>query len=277
MKLKPISCQRPNQPKAKVREATSNSWFKIVNHNTNEADLYIYDEIGYWGVTASDLLNQLAELQASTINVRINSPGGDVFDGIAIFNALLSHPATVNTTVDALAASAASFIAMAGDTLTMAPHSQMMIHDASGITIGNAADMRQMADLLDRLSNEIASMYAERAGGTTDTWREAMRAESWYGAQEAVDAGLADAVGPTPNRGQQTDEPVLPDEATAKWDLSIFTYAGRESAPTPYVPAAQESATPEFDPENFRAAVRALRPVASIADQLRSAYKEASK
>src|SRR5690606_8034659 len=102
------------------------------------------------------------------------------------------HQAHVTVIVDSLAASIASVIAMAGDRVVMAKNATMMIHDGHGLSIGNAADMREMADLLDKVSDNIASVYAERAGGDVAEWRERMRAETWYSADEAVSAGLAD-------------------------------------------------------------------------------------
>lgn len=170
------------------------TWYSIRNVSRSEAEIYIYDEIGYWGTTANDFIKDLADIKASKISLRINSPGGDVFDGIAIYNALKRHPANITAHVDGIAASAASFIAMAGDEVLMAPHSQMMIHEASGLCIGPADDMRKMADLLDKSSNNIAGIYAKRTGGSTEEWRAKMRDETWFSDQEAVDAGLADAV-----------------------------------------------------------------------------------
>jgi len=170
------------------------SWYSIRNVSRSEAEIMIYDEIGFWGVTASDFIRDLADIKASTINLRINSPGGDVFDGVAIYNAVKRHTAEVNVFIDGLAASAASFIAMAGDKVSMSPHSQMMIHEASGLAIGNAEDMRKLADMLDKTSDSIAAMYAERAGGDVTEWRARMKDETWYSDQEAVDAGLADEV-----------------------------------------------------------------------------------
>jgi ClpP class serine protease len=126
-----------------------------------------------------------------TIELHINSPGGDVWDGIAIYNALCNHPASVLSYVDGIAASAASFIAQAGGKVSIARNGTMMIHDAEGICIGNAADMTEMADLLDKASNNIADIYAQRCS-TVLQWRKAMKATSWYVGQEAVDAGLAD-------------------------------------------------------------------------------------
>lgn len=206
-------------------------WYRLKNSADGETtDLYIYDEImpqymvDWWGsgVSAEGLVEQLNEINASTINVRINSPGGDVYEAIAIFNTLINHPATINVYVDAIAASAASVIAMAGDKITMMVGSQMMIHDAMGIELGNAADMRAMAEFLDKQSDNIASIYANKAGGEVKEWRDLMLAETWMFAKEAVDMNLADEVyvksksaepaeGSPEEEGQET-----PDEETTE-------------------------------------------------------------
>lgn len=174
-------------------------WYRIENFVTTEdgqtsASVYIYDEIGWYGVTAQDFVRDLMQVTASEIHVHINSPGGDVFDGVAIYNALLSHPANIIVHVDGLAASAASFIAQAGDTRLIARNAQMMIHDAQGVCMGAAVDMREMADLLDKASDNIADIYSTRCGGTKKQWRGQMEATVWYSSAEAVQAGLADKV-----------------------------------------------------------------------------------
>lgn len=168
-------------------------WFKISNSNST-AEISIFDEIG-WDVTASDFqaeLNALGDI--AEIRLHVCSPGGSVFDGISIYNALRRHPAKVTTYIDSIAASAASVIAMAGDRVLVEPQATLMIHEASAVCIGNAADMRETADLLDRVSGVIAGVYAASAGGTVTAWRTAMKAETWYSAEEAVAAGLADEV-----------------------------------------------------------------------------------
>lgn len=175
-------------------EGGRGSWYTITNVSSTEAEIAIYDEIGQYGVTASAFIAELKALKAKQITLYLNSPGGQLFDGLAMYNALRRHPAQVDVIVDSLAASAASFIAMAGDTVTMAPHSQMMIHDAMGLVIGNAADMREMADFLDKSSDNLAAIYAGKAGGTVEEWRERMRVTSWFSDREAVEAGLADRV-----------------------------------------------------------------------------------
>jgi ATP-dependent Clp endopeptidase proteolytic subunit ClpP len=234
-----------------------NDWFQFKNVSDGLTELFIYDEIGYWGVTADDLVNELKNQTAETLTVRINSPGGNVFDGIAILNALRQYPGKVITQVDGLAASAASFIFQAGTERVVMNNSEVMIHNASGLTIGDAKDMREMADMLDRATANIASIYAERSGTSVDQWIEAMGAETWYSADEAVAAGLADSVG-----GRKADD----SEASNAFDLSIFSYSSRADAPDPTIvpiKATQPIGETEdddfvFNPETFRKAMEEL-------------------
>lgn len=221
-----------------------NDWYRIHNVADGFAEVMIYDEIGYFGITANDFVKELAGLQADRLNVHLNTPGGEVFDGIAIYNALKSHPAEVHVTVDSLAASIGSVIAMAGDRIVMARNSTMMIHDGMGIAIGNAADMRELADLLDKTSDNIASIYAERSGKPADHWRGLMRAEQWYSAEEAVGAGLADEVAAPRGKAQENS-----------WDLSI--YSNYRPQPTEELPA-ESPKQPVFKltPESFKAALK---------------------
>jgi ATP-dependent Clp endopeptidase proteolytic subunit ClpP len=215
------------------------------------ATMRLYDPIDswgeIWGVSAKDFATALDDLsdEVDEIRLHINSPGGEVFDAIAILNALRAHPARVVAIVDGIAASSASFIAAGADELVMARNSELMIHDAWGLVVGNAADMHQMADMLDHTSDNIASIYAEKAGTEIAPWREAMAAETWYSAEEAVAAGLADRVD---TKKKSTD-------AKNRFDLSIFTYAGRAAAPAPETveptaPAPQPAA--EADPPSTR-------------------------
>lgn len=258
------------RPKARLR--ARNDWYRIKNEaGSSTAEVHIYDEIGYWGVTAQQFVKEMQSIDANQIDVHLNTPGGDVYDGIAIHNALKQHKANVTVYVDSLAASIGSVIAMAGDEVVMAKYSQMMIHDASGVAVGaNASEMREMADLLDRCSNNIAQVYADKTGTDPDMWREAMMAESWYSAEEAVEVGLADRVDSGNNVRIEND-----------WDLSIYNYSGREYAPAPTASARtpardvlaaprtstetrtdpREQGTPAegvafaFDPDVFRAAM----------------------
>jgi ATP-dependent Clp endopeptidase proteolytic subunit ClpP len=203
-------------------------WYSIKNVSESEAEVHIYDEIGYFGVTASDFIRDISAIKASSITLRINSPGGDVFDGIAIYNAIQRHKASVTAYVDGIAASAASFIAMAANRVVMSPHAQMMIHEAAGLVIGNADDMRQMSDILDKSSDNIASIYAKKAGGSTEEWRARMKAETWMSDREAVDLGLADAIdGEEPTT--KTVKNVVPEPPKAI-DWASFINAQMEDA-----------------------------------------------
>lgn len=169
------------------------SWYRIRNA-ADAADVDIFDAIGWYGVDAAQLARDIRAMDAAQITVNINSPGGDVFDGITILNALRQHPARVVANVMGLAASAASFIACGCDEVVMADNSTLMIHDASGVVIGTAEDMAEMAAVLDQISDNVASIYAAKAGGTPENWRAVMKGTKWYTAQAAVDAGLADRV-----------------------------------------------------------------------------------
>lgn len=159
----------------------------------------VYDDVGgdpFWGggISASDVAGQLAGI-SGPLDVHINSGGGDVFQGLAIGEAIRSHKGRVTTIVDGIAASIASVIAQAGQQRVMAPGAMLMIHDAFGTCLGNAAEMSKMADTLDKVSGNIAAVYASRAGRSADYWRGQMQSETWYTAEEAVEAGLADRVG----------------------------------------------------------------------------------
>lgn len=247
---------------AQAQPQKPRDWYKISNVADDEAEILVYDEIGGWfGGGAEDFVRELRDVRASRLNVRINSPGGSVFDGVTMANALRAHPATVTVQVDGIAASIASVIALAGDRLVMMPQSQLMIHDASGLSIGNAADMREMADLLDRQSDNIAEAYADKAGGTVEDWRALMRAETWYSAREAVDAGLADELVTLPVR-QPEEEPGA--AMRNEWDLSVFRYAGRKQAPQPPLPTAAPAPAPPTPVAPVQPAAGLESDVASI-------------
>src|SRR6266498_184276 len=145
------------------------TWYRISNKAEDTTLIDIYDEISWFGISAADFVKELRAVSTPKIELHINSPGGDVFDGVAIYNALRQHDAQVHVVIDSLAASAASFIAMAGDKITATATAMLMIHDAWGLVNGNAADMRDAADRLDKHSDNIASIYAARAGGDTQT------------------------------------------------------------------------------------------------------------
>jgi ATP-dependent protease ClpP protease subunit len=222
---------RLKRPTARLQNSRTD-WYRIQN-KTTKPEIFIYDEIGYFGHSAKDFASELKDVAGDELVVHLNSPGGDIFDGLAIYQALKDHPASVTVHIDGLAASIASVIAMAGDKIVMAPKSSVMIHDGWTMAVGNAAEMRKAADLLDKQSEIIASVYADRSGQPGDFWRDRMRDETWYNAQEALDAGLVDEI-----EGQEK-------KTEDAFDLSVFAHAGRDKAPEPVLKAAAPADPPK--------------------------------
>lgn len=175
--------------------STKKEWYSIKNAvSGSRTQVHIYDDIGFMGKSAHDFIQDLDGIEGP-IDLHLNSPGGEVFDGVAIYNTLLARE-DVDVYVEGIAASIASVIAMAGDRVFIAPTAQFMVHNAFAMACGDATDLREMADQLDRNTANIAGIYAARTGQTTDHWLALMDKESWFTGQEAVDAGLADSVIP---------------------------------------------------------------------------------
>jgi ATP-dependent protease ClpP protease subunit len=170
------------------------SCFRVTAAKASRATVHVFGMIGGWDMDAEDFVREVAALDVDGIDLHINSPGGFVFDGVAMFEALRTHRASVDVRITGLAASAASFLAMVGDTIEISKGSRMMIHDAQGVAIGSPAEVREFAGFLDEVSDDMAGFYADRAGGKPSAWREKMTATTWYSAQQAVDAKLADRI-----------------------------------------------------------------------------------
>lgn len=242
----------------------------------------VYDDIGEggWfseGLTAKSFANELAGVRGP-LEVHINSGGGDVWDGISIKNAIENHQGPVTTVVDGIAASIASVIAQAGSDRVMMPGSMMMIHEAFTYAAGNSAELTKTAQTLDEVSANLAAIYARAAGGTAEDWRAAMKEETWYSAEQAVTAGLADRTG--------DGAAVLP----AEMDLAAFAdeipgriaaqlrALPRAAAPPAQADAAQALLDAGTDPKDTASAgltedVRSLIGE-EVAAQLRAAVVE---
>jgi ATP-dependent protease ClpP protease subunit len=226
-------------------------WYEMVRAEAGDAaTIRIFGDIGesWWGdsVSATSFADELDALgrNVRSIELRINSPGGDMFDGVAIYNTLRNHSARKTVYVDGLAASAASVIAMAGDEIVMGTGTQLMIHDASMLVWGNADELRKQAAVGDQLSEGMASIYADRAGGAAATWRAAMQAETWYSGQEAVDAGLADRVVQRESDAEPVDASVAAMLRRSRV-AAHYRYMGRASAPAPQTPVRANGAGTE--------------------------------
>lgn len=184
-----------------------------IENSEAEATIYLYDTIdSYYGVSALQFVRDLNAITAPTIHLRINSPGGDVFDGRAMATAIAQHPSNIIAHVDGLAASAASYVAVSADSVEMAPGSFMMIHKASTVCYGNAEELLSMAELLAKVDGSLVADYAKQTGCDSAQLEQWMSAETWFTAEEAVENGFADSIS-----GDKAVENT--------WDLSIWTNA----------------------------------------------------
>lgn len=190
-------------PRASVQSAVSavitaanqpvESWYSMRAMARGSVEILMYDEIGAWGITAKQFAQDLVACgDVSQIILRIHSPGGDVFAGMAIYNTLKAHPARVDVYIDGLAASMASVIAMAGDKVYMPPNAMMMIHKPWGAQGGDADDMRRYADLLDKVETALVQAYVSKTGKSAEEIHALLKDETWMDGSEAVAAGFAD-------------------------------------------------------------------------------------
>lgn len=175
-------------------KTNNQSWYTIQAKTADTAEISIYDEIGGWGISAQQFAKDFKALgnNLKQINLHIHSPGGDVFDGIAIYNLLKNHPSNKTVTIDGLAASMASVIAMAGTEIIMPENAMMMIHKPWGVQGGDADDMRKYADLLDKVEDTLIPAYAAKTGKSAEELAEMLAAETWLNGKECVEHGFAD-------------------------------------------------------------------------------------
>jgi ATP-dependent protease ClpP protease subunit len=219
---------------------------------TEPATIQIFDQIGEdWfsnsGVTAKSFADTLQAVGPGPLNVEINSPGGNVWDGLAIYNMLCGRQASVTTKVVGVAASIASIIALAGDEVEIADAALMMIHDPSGLAAGTSDDMRKMADALDQHAAILSGVYEKKTGKTATAIRSAMKAETWFTSAEAIDFGLADSI--------SEKQPAMQASAARAWvTASIKKLSARgtsadadgaNTAPTSQTPHNMDNNTPD--------------------------------
>ena len=206
------------------------SWYTI-RARTSGTEVLIYDEIGAYGVTAKGFLAELGALpDDAAIDLRLNSPGGSVFDAVAIYNALKRHTGEITVWIDGIAASAASYIAMAGDSIVMPENAFLMIHDPSGLVMGTAEDMRATAEALEKVKGSLIQGYAAKSGKADNEIAALMAAETWLDAKDALDLGFIDRI-------------AAPVQLAASFDVARFRNAPPElveAASEPEEPAAPE-------------------------------------
>ena len=169
-------------------------FYALEHTGNNETTVTLYDEIGAFGAGSKEFLADLGKLDGQHIHLRINSPGGSVVEGTAIYNALRRHKGGVTVHIDALAASMASVIAMSGSPVYIADNALLMIHNPWTVSMGDSDQLRKEADLLDKLKSTLVNAYTRKTGMEQDQIAEMMDAETWLDAVEAVALGFADAI-----------------------------------------------------------------------------------
>lgn len=206
------------------------TWYNLKAAADKTPVLSIFDDIGAYGVSAKSFLNDLRTVTTDEVDVEINSPGGDFFAGLAIYNGLRASGKKITVKVLGLAASAASLVAMAGDTIEMAENSFFMVHKTLADLYANADDMRETAELLDKFDAGVVSIYAKRTGKSAEEITALLDAETWMTAQEAFDAGFATAVIPAFAIKASFDEHRLPENVRLAFKAQAPTTG--ELAPT---------------------------------------------
>lgn len=202
------------------KDLNDRDWYEVkAADDDGNAEIRIYDVIGWPFVEADQFLNELDSLQADNIKIRINSPGGSVFEGMAIYNAIADHKANIVTQVDSLAASMASIIALAGDERHIYRNAQYMIHNPWGIMLGDHRDFRHEADLLESIRDQLAEIYVQATGKKMEDIQQWMDDETWFTGAKAVEAGFM-------------TEATTAGAANARFDLSMFGNAPESNAPT---------------------------------------------
>lgn len=230
---------------------------------SDEAEIFLYDAIvddeldaEWWGgVAPQSFIKQLRAITASTIHLRINSPGGSVFAARTIETALREHKARVVVHVDGLAASSASFIAMAGDEIVIAKGAMVMIHKAWTWAWGNADDLGKTVALLDKIDGTLVQTYVDRTGQTAEQISAWMQAETWFTGEEAVEHGFADRLsddGDAPKADEQTEADAAP-AARLQWNLNA--YLQNQTAK----PAVHTSAQDDKDQEHRERQLQRMR------------------
>jgi len=186
-------------------------WYKIEALSEDNTEVIIYDVIGWPFNDAGEIIRALAGIDTKTVTVRINSPGGDIFDSTAIFNALQSHKSKIVTRIESLAASAASFIALAGKEVQAYQNAMFMIHDPWVLAAGNQYDLREIADILEKISGNMVDIYSQNSSVGKKEIREMLKAETWFTAKEAKEKGFVDTI-------------IDGKAAKAQFDLSMFAH-----------------------------------------------------
>ncbi|MGA0112601.1 MAG: head maturation protease, ClpP-related [Chthoniobacterales bacterium] len=222
--------------------AAKSKWYAIQSTQDGEAEITLFDEIGFGGTSAKAFIADLKKLSGQHLHLRINSVGGSVVEGTAIYNALRRHKGGLTVHVEALAASMASVVAMAGEEVAIADNALLMIHNPWSMSMGDADDLRKEADVLDKLKSTLVNAYKRKTGMDADEISDMMNEETWLGAEEAVALGFADYI----EDGMEAAASITPEQARARFDTfsnsmarkSTKTIKAEEAAPAEVIAEA---------------------------------------
>lgn len=237
-----------------MNQQPTHKFYALEKTGDGETTIHLYDEVGAFGAGSKDFLADLGKLDGQHIHLRINSPGGSVIEGTAIYNALRRHQGGLTVHIDALAASMASVIAMAGAPVYMADNALMMIHNPWTVSAGDSDQLRREADLLDKLKSTLVNAYKRKSGMEEEEIAQMMDKETWLDAVEAVALGFADAI----EEGVAAAATATPEQLRARFD----TFAKGMTAETP-APEAPEVQAPAIETDSAPAAAQPEAPAAS--------------
>ena len=232
-----------------------------------EAHVYVYDVIdAWWGASAAALVEALAPLGDRTVHLHINSPGGDVFEARAMASAIVAYPGEVVSHIDGLAASAATYLALAATEVRMTEGGLFMVHNSWTLAYGDKSALRGTADLLDKIDGTILADYARRTGATAEQVKSWMDAETWFTAKEALAAKFVDAIDANVKAAAGAQQ-ASAQAAANRWDLSAYAHAPQLAPPAPKAPTAAAEAAAQAAAQ---AAALAQQVTAQTAAQLQA-------
>ena len=250
----PLMRPRGSTPKKNEPDG-GQSWYQLRAAARGVVDLMLYGDIGAWGISANQFARDLKALgDVSQINLHVHSPGGDVFEGMAMYNLLKNHPARVEGTVDGLAASMGSVVLMASDVIRIPENAMIMVHKPWGIQGGDADEMRRYADLLDKVEDSLVAAYTGKTGKTVDEVKALLAAETWMTGAEAVELGFADElVGALDAFAKLNSQRMQDFNKMPESFKTLFDPRGSTTPPAPVVTAPGNPAPIALTPEQIMA------------------------
>lgn len=231
-----------------------------VETTADASHVYVYDVIdAWWGASATGLLTAFASVGKGDVHLHINSPGGDVFEARAMAAIVVAHPGNVAVHIDGLAASAATYLALSGNTVSMTQGGMLMVHESWTLAYGNKGELRKTANLLDQIDDTIIADYTRRTGKTAAEVRAWVEAETWFQAEQALELGFIDAI--DANTKRDASAKAQAQAQAARWNLSAYANAPKINVPEPTPPAPDLAALAAGQLQANRNRMRLFTPI----------------